>query len=175
MTWEEGDSWNLLGSKPEQERRGEERGGSWETGKDTCWALLPALLCERGVIAYLSWPTGTVRNTSKAHQRGLLRPFRGRSRTVPRIHSPRNSALPPTWHREERLTSRLSCSWAWPCDCMGTSREVRSKGTHHVASLGGLFRREGHELLVSAKRSPRGCDTRARCEDPGWKPRSEGH
>lgn len=147
-----------VSSEASPSRRGEERGGSRETGKDTCWALLPALLCEHGVIAYLSWPTGAVRNTSKAHQRGLLRPFLGRSRTVARIHSPRISALPPAWHQEERLTSRLSCSWAWPCDCMGTCREVRSKRTHHVASLGRLFRREGHELFVSAKRSLRGCD-----------------
>lgn len=141
-------------------RRGEERGGAWETGKDMCWALLLALLCDRRVIAYLSWPTGAVRNTSKAHQSGLLRPFHSRSCSL----SPGSilhlfpSPLLPTWHWEGRLTSRLSCSWAWPCDYMRNCREVRSKGARHAAPLGSLLRREGHELFVSAKRSPRGCD-----------------
>lgn len=97
-----------ISSEASPRRRGEERGGAWETGKDTCWALL-ALLCERRVIAYLSWPTGVVRNTSKAHQRGLLRPFHGRSCSL----SPGSilhlflSALPPVWHQEERHLQTL--------------------------------------------------------------------
>ena len=85
-------------------RRGEEHGGAWETGTDACWALLLARLCDHRVIAHLSWPTGAVRNTLKAHQGGLLRPFHGRSCSL----SPGSilhlflSPLLPAWHQEWR-------------------------------------------------------------------------